>query len=97
MTAPPWRYTVDLKEAWKAADENGKVFQLIEVVVARLTGLRNNVFKEDDDLDLFIDDFNELLSDAEDTGIDIDKNDFDEVWAAFYDWADANRVWVKIH
>jgi hypothetical protein len=94
---PSWRYTLDLTAAWKAADDNGSTFDLVYAVVNRLNALQKHAFKEDEDLTLFIDDFSELLSDAEDQGRDVDKNDFDSIWKHFYDWADTNRVWVKIH
>lgn len=64
-------------------DESKPFEQRRDIIVERI---RSAVWWDEDDYDLTT--ITEELSDTE--GID----EFDEVWGQFYDWADANRVWV---
>lgn len=47
-------------------------------------------FYSDEDYDLV-----NMIEELEDAARDDDEHYFDLVWSAFYDWADANRVWVE--
>ena len=83
-----WFHTLNIKEEWHQAKNNEiTVQQLSEIIVKKLKKIKIDSFEKDDLIMEFIE-FSEDKS--------LDKDDFDDLWNEFYDWADSNRVWVKI-
>jgi hypothetical protein len=78
---PTWKYTLNLADIWR--DESLTFEQLRDETIRRIMGSR---FYTDEDLELY-----EIVDELADTDT---RDYFDQVWHAFYDWADAERVWV---
>ncbi len=84
MAMPRWKHTLDIKAIWDNEEmplpEKGKA--IVEKIKAA------PFYGDDDELEMIV----EELGDAAEAD---DVRWFDMVWNAFYDWADAERVWVK--
>lgn len=78
--AVQWRHTLHLADVWKS--ESLEFEEQRNIVVERIKKLP--MYETDYDLQNLADE----LQDAE----EIDE--FDAAWDYFYDWADANGVWV---
>ena len=78
---PTWKYKLQLADVWRNDDLT--FIERRDEVVRRI---KDSQFWDEDDTELY---------DIVDELADTDTPDyFDQVWDAFYDWADAERVWV---
>lgn len=77
-----WKYKINLKEEWKAAQAGEMTIQQLAQRVRHLLG-RLPVAKTDATLAALIEDFQGIVDDPY-----TDADDFDEVWAQLYDWGD---------
>lgn len=81
-----WRHRLEIGDVWDNDDmplpEKGKI--IIDRVKA-------SEFWPGDDGD----DLEQIIEELGDAAEEDDVDWFDLVWSAFYDWADANRVWVN--
>lgn len=83
-----WNYTLNIKEEWEQAKNDEISVQELAKIIAEKT----KKFKlEDFDKDDLIFELEEFSKDDS-----LDKDDFDELWNQYYDWADSRRVWVAI-
>jgi hypothetical protein len=90
-----WKAELDLSEEWSQADdEEITIYQLATTVADRLEqlsvpGLSVRGHNERRDL---VHGFREFAADGTESA-----DDFDEIFAELYEWADENRVWVSTH
>lgn len=81
MSRVIWKHKLDLRDIFHS--EAHSFTNRRDIIVARIQ--RSHFWDEDDyDLTTIVDE----LAETE------DGDDFNGPWEAFYDWADANRVWV---
>lgn len=81
--SPKWKFVLNIADIWNNEDLTWDVQR--NFIVRRIK--RAKFYNEDDT------DFVELVEELEFAD---DVEDFDNAWSWFYDWADANRVWVNI-
>lgn len=81
-----WVATLDVKDVWK--DDFFTTEEQMLIVSGRLDNFAANWQGEEKE---YLEDLAEELADAAHSE-NVDW--FDQVWAALYDWADDNRVWV---
>lgn len=79
-----WRYTLDVKDIWDNFEENGFHYSR-DVIVERIYKSRFWANRWEGELDGIV----EEMVDSE------SLYDFNHVWNDFYDYADANDIWVK--
>lgn len=91
---PQWNHTFDVKDIWQARKADKiTLAELTKGIHSRLKNLASNPkFETDLTLEDVVDSFEYLVE----AGDEVDVEDFDIYWNDFYDWADANLVWVKI-
>ena len=84
MAMPRWKHTLDIKAVWDDDEmdlpEKGKA--IVEKIKAA------PFWEEGGELEELVDE----LADAAEAD---DEHWFNLVWIGFYDWADAERVWVR--
>jgi hypothetical protein len=86
-----WKKTFDVSDMWRKAKNDEITIQVLSKTVAE----RLEKLKKSDDYGLEIEDFVDEFKDfSQDESLD--KNDFDNIWNRFYNFADRNRIWVKI-
>jgi len=97
-----WRATLNIKDEWKASNEDKeKVTELVTAVIAWMDDrLKAGVFKDDANLEELRDEFKALLHGATHTRHTVKWGKtriakFDKIWNELYNWADRNLVWVK--
>lgn len=76
-----WKHRLDLRDIFHS--EAHSFANRRDIIVARI---QRSKFWDEDDVELV--DICEELSATE------NNDDFNGTWSVFYDWADANRVWV---
>jgi hypothetical protein len=79
---PVWNHTLQLADLFDRDTGDGP-FAYRDEIVRRIKASK---FWNEDETELI-----EIVDELEDTDT---PEYFDLVWDAFYDWADANRVWV---
>jgi hypothetical protein len=85
-----WNYKLDVKEPWRQRQEGEITIQQLAATVAKRLV---KVDFRDEDINFDRDDFvDELLGLSEDTSATAD--DFDDVLARLYDFADEHRLWI---
>ena len=91
-----WSLEIDLYDVWKSEDI--PVPEQIRIVYERLVGsewmdITNAPFT----LGLLLQDFNDLISQFDEEELDEFElvDNFDDLWDAFYDLADSDRVWIN--
>lgn len=83
-----WNYTLNIKEEWRQAkNDEISVQELAKIIAAKTKKFKLEDFDKED----LIFEFEEFSKDDS-----LDKDDFDELWNQYYDWADSRRVWVVI-
>lgn len=90
-----WKYTLNISKIWHDDDlDIQEKADYIRKTIQRMfsTNLDFESENYDEDLDIVVENLADLSSYDEDLS---DVDSFDEIWDAFYDWADFNRVWVK--
>lgn len=85
MAMPRWKHTLDIKAVWQ--DEGLPLPEKGKAIAERIKAAP---FYADGGPDLEF-----LVEELEDAAADDDVDWFDDAWDRFYDWADAERVWVK--
>lgn len=90
-----WLYHLKIGDIWEATKDNEiSVYRFVELFLKRLK--QKSFYKkfiEELDLELedIISDFEFFVEQKNE-----DKDEFDEIWDRFYDWADGIRLWVDI-
>lgn len=86
MPTNVWRHTLDIKAVWNddamGLPEKGKA------IAERIKAAPFYPGADGGDLE-------QIVEELEDAAAEDNYQWFDMVWAAFYDWADAERVWVR--
>lgn len=86
MAMPRWKHTLDIKAIWESEElsfpEKGAA------IVEKIKAAPFYPGADGDDLEM-------IVEELEDAAKEDDEYWFDQAWNAFYDWADAERVWVK--
>lgn len=77
-----WKHKLDLRDIFHS--EAHTFTNRRDIIVSRIQRAK---FWDEDDVELV--DICEELSATE------DNDEFNGTWSVFYDWADANRVWVS--
>jgi hypothetical protein len=86
MPMPRWKHTLDIKAVWE--DEEMPLPEKGKAICEKIKAAPFYPGPDGDDLEM-------IVEELEDAAKEDDVDWFDQVWSAFYDWADANRVWVK--
>jgi hypothetical protein len=81
-----WKHTLDVKDLWD--DDEMGLPEKGKAIAGRIRAMP--FWGKDDGGDL-----EQIVEELEDAAEADDERWFDLVWDAFYDWADAERVWVK--
>lgn len=84
MAMPRWKHTLDIKVVWN--DEGMDLPEKGKAIVEKIKAAP--FWEEGGELEELVDE----LADAAEAD---DEHWFNLVWNEFYDWADAERVWVK--
>lgn len=86
MAMPRWKHTLDIKAIWESEElsfpEKGKA------IVEKIKAAPFYDAERGGELEM-------IVEELEDAAAEDDVDWFDQAWSAFYDWADAERVWVK--
>lgn len=100
---PEWRETLSLKGVWK---DEGRAEHCIRPIVTTVLAwcekkAKTKEYEFDGDLEEVIDEFKRLLKaapkrDITPWSLELRKR-FDKIWSHFYDWCDAERVWVRLY
>lgn len=87
MTA--WKQTLDLSDVWKLAKSGALPLpQLCSTIADRVEQLKSDTLFPRLDL---VDKFRELALVS-----DLEEDEFDEVFEELYDFADRDRIWVRL-
>lgn len=84
-----WKTYLKIADIWN--DEDASLEQKRDVIVERIKELPQYV--EDNDADNFDEELWWIVDELSDVD---DEEWFNNVWDAFYDWCDSERVWVEI-
>ena len=87
-----WQYTLDIKDIWeKTKDDPEHISELCSQIADRLNIINMSVEFHCIDRSMWVEDFRYMGNEQ-----DIDQEEFNNLWAEFYDWADTIKLWVKI-
>jgi hypothetical protein len=90
-----WIYHIEIADIWKKTKTDEiSVYEFVELFLKRLKlkSFYKKFIKEQDlELEDIILDFELFVEQKND-----DKEEFDDIWDRFYDWADGIRLWVNI-
>ena len=87
-----WNHTIDIAFEWEQAEDDViTIKSLIEVIKTRFSALPQHLQNEAAE---YLTEFSDLVSITPENE-DLDREDFDVIWNDLYNWADANRVWIK--
>jgi hypothetical protein len=86
MAMPRWKHTLDIKAVWQ--DEEMDLPTKGKAIAEKIKAAPFWPGADGDDLE-------QIVEELEDAAEADDEHWFNLVWSAFYDWADAERVWVK--
>ena len=90
-----WKFRLNISDIWKKVKNNEiPIYQFVNLFLNRLK--TRNFYKElikaeDLELEDIITDFEFFVIEKNE-----DKDEFDEIWNRFYDFADTIRLWVNI-
>lgn len=87
-----WNYKLDMKEPWRQRQEGEITIQQLAATFAKRLAkvdFKDEIGDVNFDRDNFVDEFEGL---SEDTTASTD--DFDDVLARIYDFADEHRLWI---
>lgn len=89
MVTNQWYYVLDVSDVFYHGDDDGEIlFAAARAVAKKVEQWQNAMFPLSGELE-------ELADELVDAASAEDIEWFNQVWDALYDWADANRVWIK--
>lgn len=102
-----WNATLDVSDVWNENNEKvcsgditiPEMNKFLTMIISRIKKLPMYQTFEDSD-NTASEDLNYIIMDLEelkDLGEKFEDpiKEFNEIWTAFYDWCDYNRVWIK--
>ena len=92
-----WKAIIDVKDEWDRTKEYGNEVPRVELKkLVDLVKSKMSKYRDDDPLGLLSDGFDLITESVEDNGKEFaDLEAFNEGWSLIYDYADANRLWIK--
>jgi len=89
-----WLYRINIEDIWNDVKKDKiSVYKFVELFLKRLEqkSFYKKFIDKDFELEDIISDFDNFLEEQ-----NTDKDEFDEIWSRFYDWADGIKLWVNI-